>query len=411
MLYLVILAGLIVAFLAAAGFTPLVRRTAFALGWVDAPDGDRKVHTDAMPVAGGLAIFGAVVVGIAFIALLQPLLPFVAVLPSPQLCLGAFLIVASGFYDDTRGLGFKGKFAVQVVVAYLLLHAGYRIDVTALPLLAEADGYTQALYAVPLTMLWVVGIINAVNLLDGLDGLAAGVVMIAIAALSLAFGLNGEVGLVLLGVVACGAIAGFLIYNFNPASIFMGDTGSLFLGYVVAAFTLLGKGNVDPVLALVVPVVALGLPIGDTFLSIFRRATERRAIFAPDRDHIHHRLAKRGTHKSAVLTMYGMAGFFGVTSVALSVATPLLGWGILVVTLTCCAVVIGRLGYLPERRRHMVATSGTVQTSELPPVVDHRTADSGAEDLRAGKALSSGDGMSGDGTSVLNLRIATPSAN
>jgi UDP-GlcNAc:undecaprenyl-phosphate GlcNAc-1-phosphate transferase len=255
-------------------------------------------------------------------------------------------------------------------------------------------------------MLWVVGVINAVNLLDGLDGLAAGVVMIAIASLSLAFGLNGELGLVLIGTVMCGSIAGFLIYNFNPASIFMGDTGSLFLGYVVAAFTLVGKGNVDPVLALVVPVVALGLPVGDTFLSIFRRAAKRRAIFAPDRDHIHHRLADRVNHRRAVLMMYAMAAFFGVTAVALSVATPTLGWLILLATAGCCVAAIGQLGYLPEREKYLVPTSGTVYDNELPALQQGEP----ERDRRHG-TWERGDGVLREEPPVLNVRLVAPSTN
>src|SRR5690606_34492605 len=199
-------------------------------------------------------------------------------LPPAMLWIGALAMVGAGFYDDTRGLGFKGKFVIQVFAAYTLLYAGYRVDVTGLPFVGE-DPYVQALISIPLTLLWIVGVINAINLMDGLDGLAAGLVLIAFACLALVFGVNGQNGLVMVALIMGGALVGFLLYNFNPASIFMGDSGSMFLGYMLATYALEGRGHADPAVALLIPAVALGLPLLDTTLSIVRRVIERKAVF------------------------------------------------------------------------------------------------------------------------------------
>src|SRR5690606_13165394 len=155
--------------------------------------------------------------------------------------IGAILTAAVGFYDDVRGVSFKSKFAAQVVIALFLIQAGYRID---LGWLIQSDPYNEVLYSAALTLLWIVGIMNAVNLIDGLDGLAGGVVLIAFLSLGAIFGLQGEMGLVAIAVVMIGALSAFLAFNFSPASIFMGDTGSLFLGYVVAAFSLSAPGQI-----------------------------------------------------------------------------------------------------------------------------------------------------------------------
>ena len=337
--------GFFVAFGTTGLLTPIVRRLAIERDWVDHPDGQRKLHAAIVPAVGGIAIAIGFAVGLAYLHAVRDLLNFDIQFPPTALWAGAIVIVASGFYDDTRGLGFKGKFLVQVIVAYALLHAGYRIDVAGMPFVGD-DPYTHALVSMPLTLLWIVGVINAVNLLDGLDGLAAGVSLIAFASLGLIFGLNGELGLVLIALVITGALAGFLLFNFNPASIFMGDSGSLFLGYLLATYSLSSPGHVNPWLALVIPAVVLGLPLVDTALSIARRFFGQQAIFAPDRDHIHHRLTRTLTHRQAVLVLYAAALSFGTAAVAMSVLSSLYSVGIIAGVLALTGVGLNRLKYL-----------------------------------------------------------------
>ena len=221
--------GAVVAFVLTAGATVVVRRTALRLAWTDQPDGHRKLHKAPTPSAGGIAIFAGAAAATGLVLWAAKGAGLEGAGLHPIAYAGALAMVVVGAYDDVRGLGFKVKFAVEILVAYALLHGGYRIDLSALPFIGS-DVYLGALYSIPLTILWVVGVINAVNLIDGIDGLASGVVAIAFASMALAFGIRGDLTLVLVALVFVGALVGFLVHNFNPASIFMGDSGSCFSG-------------------------------------------------------------------------------------------------------------------------------------------------------------------------------------
>ncbi|MEO0559614.1 MAG: MraY family glycosyltransferase [Bacteroidota bacterium] len=329
------LVGFVVALVVALVLTPGVRRLAFKRGWVDQPDGERKLHKQPTPAVGGVAIFAGAVAGFTAVTLGAPLAGVGGVELPMVVVLGALAMVGVGLWDDLRGLGFKTKLAVEVVVAYALLlsDSSFLLDLTAVPYIG-GDPYTHALFAIPITLAWIVGVMNAINLIDGIDGLAAGVGIIALASLAAAFGVEGNAVLLLIAVVMIGSLLGFLKHNFNPASIFMGDSGSLFVGFVLAVFTLSGTGHANPLVALAIPILALGLPIFDTVLSMVRRAIGRQAICAPDRDHIHHRMTEKRSVRSAVISLYVVAGAFGLIAVAMSVtpasATPwLIGLAIL----------------------------------------------------------------------------------
>ena len=211
------------------------------------------------------------------------------------------------------------------------------------------DPYQQALYSIPITMVWIVGILNAVNLLDGMDGLAAGVTTITFASLAILFGMQQDLHLVALSVVMIAALLGFLRYNFSPASIFMGDSGSLFLGYTLATCTLALEGGVhdNPVLALLIPVIPLGLPLIDTGLSIVRRMRSSKSPFMPDHDHIHHRLGRLYPKHYAVIILYGVALWFGGLAILMTLfENPPFGFAI--AGITCISVYMGMrsLGYM-----------------------------------------------------------------
>lgn len=337
--------------------TPAVRRLAIAQDWVDRPDFGRKVHQTPTPRVGGLALFGGVMAGFFF--LIAGAEFFVGGVPRELVAVvgGAIVIALTGLYDDAFELGFKRKFFMQVVVAYALLWGGVRIELGALSTFSGLTASELALLEIPITILWIVGITNAVNLLDGLDGLAAGVTGIAVLSMSIAFALQGDPMALALTVPLLGAIAAFLVYNAHPASIFMGDVGSLTLGYLLATVSLLGTGHADPGLALVVPLFAVGLPMLDTSATFARRVLEGHSPFLPDRDHIHHRIRNRvGSHWGAVLVMYGLGAAFGGAAVIVALGNAFVATVVAVGLVVFVGLVLYFLDYAhPETVRVAIA--------------------------------------------------------
>ncbi len=338
--YLVVAGVFALSLAATLVLIPHIRRVAMRRGWVDDPDGVRKNHRAPTATLGGVGIAFGYAAGMAVLFLAQRWLPFEVAAPPPVLWGGALVMLIAGIYDDIKGLDFKAKFVIQLGVAYALLFAGYRIDVSGLPFVGD-DPFQQALLSIPLTVLWIVAVINAINLIDGLDGLAAGVSIIAFAYLALIFSFHGGIVVVLPALVMVGGLAGFLVYNFNPARIFMGDSGSLFLGFMLAAYSLEGQASLDPVLSFLTLVVVMGLPLLDTGFSIFRRLISGRAIFAPDNDHIHHRMVRRWPQRQAVLWLYAVAAAFGTIAVFMALASEITGFLLfgLAVLLACIGLV------------------------------------------------------------------------
>ena len=346
MLALILFGGFVLSLETAIRLTPRLKTLAIQRGWIDAPDGQRKIHAAPIPNIGGLAIVAATLVGIGGFTLAAPWLPAgMAVLaPHPLIVLGACAIALVGFLDDLYDLNFRIKLAAQIAVALLVVASGFRIDVMGRILDNEP---LELIIAIGLTVFWMVGTMNAVNFIDGMDGLAGGAVAIALAGLTGVHLVHGHVEGMILFVALMGAVLGFLRYNFHPATIFMGDSGSLFLGYLLAAYALMGSAHRDPVLQFMIPVVAMGLPILDTGLSITRRLLRGQSLFYPDRDHIHHRLAALTTHRRAVILLYALSAFFAVGAVGMSAlhapaAFALFGLGTVLV-----ALFLQQLGYLP----------------------------------------------------------------
>ncbi|QXD16162.1 undecaprenyl/decaprenyl-phosphate alpha-N-acetylglucosaminyl 1-phosphate transferase [Rhodocaloribacter litoris] len=322
--------------------TLVVRWLAIRKGWVDVPDGERKLHARPVPSLGGVGIAFGYVVGIALLYFSEDYLSFRWEPVSPLLWGGALVMLVTGIIDDIRGLSFRHKFAVQVLVAYALICGGYRIDVSGLPFMGD-DPAQHMLLSIPLTLLWFVGVMNAINLIDGLDGLAAGVSIIAFAYLGLIFSFHGGPAIVLPALVMVGGLAGFLFYNFNPARIFMGDSGSLFLGFMLAAYSLEGQAHLDPLLSFLTLVAVMGLPLLDAGFAIIRRLLSGRALFAPDNDHIHHRMVRRWPQRQAVLLLYAVATCFGTIAVFMSVASPTTGFLLFGLALSLSFVGLNRL--------------------------------------------------------------------
>lgn len=348
-----------------AVLTLVVRNRALRYGWVDQARSSRKIHSKPIPRLGGVAIV------LAFFA------PLVALLlvdssvgrtyaANPDLIValfgGGLLIAALGLWDDFKGSGAKEKFAVQFLVAGGLYFLGFRVESIANPF---GDAIQLGYLALPFTLLWIVGVINAVNLIDGLDGLAAGVAFFATATMFVLALSRGDVLMCLMMASLGGAILGFLVFNFNPASIFMGDTGSMFLGFVLAAASIKTSTKSHTTVAMLVPIIALGLPIMDTLLAVTRRALLGRPLFSADKEHIHHRLMSRlgVTHRRAVLILYALCCLFGLTALSLAFAngpqTALLLCGLTAVV----ALLMRKLGYLTLS--NAVAATETRKTNLL----------------------------------------------
>lgn len=348
---LLLVSGALVALAATILITPFVIRYAWNGRYLDRPDAQRKKHLMPTPTMGGIAIVLGGLIGGGYLVGVDYAVGLPLDAPSIGFWAGAAIILGAGMIDDLRGLNPKTKFLLQMAAAYVLLHAGYSIDLSGFSFFGE-DPYRIALVSIPLTMVWIVGVINAVNLLDGLDGLASGVSMIAFAGLATLMVMTGNMGAAAGPLVMVGALAGFLVFNFNPASIFMGDSGSLFLGYLLAAYSLDVTAHVDPVVALLVPVVLLGIPIVDTTVAIVRRFLSGKAVFAPDHDHVHHRLREVFSHRNTVLLLYAVAGWFAVAAVLMALFPAFWSYGLFGIALATSVVGLRLLGYL---RAHSVA--------------------------------------------------------
>ncbi len=296
----------VTALVVTAALTPLVRHFALAAGAVDEPTA-RRVHTRRVPRLGGVAIVVGFMAPLAALFVLRTGFARVELFRNHTLLAGllagAVVMATLGFVDDVSGVGAKRKLLVQTVAACCAYAGGLRIGSLSLPFVGEV---TLGWLSLPATILWIAAVANALNLIDGLDGLAGGVAFFACVTNFVVAYLSHNLMICLFSVALAGAILGFLIYNFNPATIFMGDSGSLFLGYVLATMSLLGSSSQKSptAIAILVPLLALGLPLMDMLLAMMRRFLERRSIFAADRGHLHHRLLDLGlTHRRAVLVL------------------------------------------------------------------------------------------------------------
>ncbi|MGI6031221.1 MAG: MraY family glycosyltransferase [Eubacteriales bacterium] len=291
--------------------TPMVKRLACYLGAIDVPKDARRMHKKPIPRLGGLAIFlGFFVAVLLFVPMTPQML---------SIMVGAMIIVALGAFDDMYALSARLKLVVQIVAACMPVLGGVRIEVITNFLPWGGQFISFGILAIPITVLWIVGITNAVNLIDGLDGLAAGVSCIAsMAVMIIAIQVSDVQVAMLMGALAGGCL-GFLPYNFNPAKIFMGDTGALFLGYMLATSSIQGLFKFSAVISFAVPFLILGLPIFDTAFAIIRRLAKGQSPMHPDRGHLHHRLIDMGfSQKQTVAILYAMSVLLGVSAVFLT---------------------------------------------------------------------------------------------
>jgi len=320
--------------LAAAATTPFVIRLARRIGAVDRPNERKVSRREAMPLMGGLAVGVGCAVGVGVALALAPAgAPLERILGFGA---GALVVMLAGAWDDRFTISAFTKLAFQVLAAAIAIHSGFCFDVFS-------DPFSEQTYVVPMwivwpvSLVWIVGVTNAMNLIDGLDGLSSGLGAIIAATLSIICWQGEQQAGIVLGLALFGALIGYLPFNFPPARIFLGDTGSLLIGFGLSLLALEGYRK-TAFFAFIVPILALAIPLLDTGLSILRRLRSGRGVFSPDRLHMHHRLLYReGSHKNAVLMLYFLTGCFCMIAVSFS---QIDGWLAIVYLAAVVAVTI-----------------------------------------------------------------------
>ncbi|HKM28215.1 MAG TPA: MraY family glycosyltransferase [Anaerovoracaceae bacterium] len=318
----VLLASFFVAFVLAAVFTPVAIKLAPKIGAMDIPKDERRMHTHAMPRFGGMAVFIGTTISLVLCLVLNwQKVPELAGEYDTRLiaviCGGVFVYLL-GIVDDLKNLSPKVKFIGQVAVACVMYAFDLRIEFITNYFGGGLSHFGDTVCFI-VTILWIVGITNTVNLVDGLDGLAAGVSAIASLCIAYVAYIHGMYLVACSMLALAGGTLGFLPFNFYPAKIFMGDGGSLFLGFMLGTLSILGPVKGATVVAVIVPVIVLGLPIFDTAFAILRRIVNKRPIMEADKGHLHHKLMQSGYgQRRAVLMLYGISGIMGVAAVLIS---------------------------------------------------------------------------------------------
>jgi UDP-GlcNAc:undecaprenyl-phosphate GlcNAc-1-phosphate transferase len=300
--------------------TPVVQRAALRYGAAHAPRA-RDIHQEPVPRWGGVAIYLAFLIALA-VSLAVVHLYFGRLVRWPTLLaglgvfLGGTLLSLVGAWDDLKELSAGKQMLVQILCALVVIPFGVKIEFLTDPFNPGQMIYL-GLWAIPITVLWIVAVTNAINWIDGMDGLAAGVCAIAAMTLALMAVQSGQPALALLAASLCGSLLGFLRYNFNPAKIFMGG-GALFVGFTLAAISAVGAFKVAATMAILVPILILGVPIFDTAFVIIRRLMQGRPIYQADKSHLHHRLLARGfTQRQTVLILYTVSFSLSVLATVL----------------------------------------------------------------------------------------------
>ncbi len=298
-----------IAFAISLAATPVVKTIAHKIGAIDVPKDERRVHKAPTPRLGGLAIFYGFLIALLCYAKIDQQLRGIII--------GSLIIVGIGIIDDVKQIRATLKLAAQILAAVITVAHDVRITAISVPEFISQSGVLQlGIWSIPITLMWIVGVTNAVNLIDGLDGLAVGVSSIASFSLFFIAILAGEQNVAIISAALAGGCLGFLPYNFNPAKIFMGDTGALFLGYMLSVICIQGLFKGYVVISFIIPLLILGLPLFDTVFAIIRRAWNHKPIMGADRGHLHHKLLDNGfTQKQTVAILYIIASVLGISAV------------------------------------------------------------------------------------------------
>ena len=314
------------AFLTTFVITPYTIKLAKKLGAVDTPKDERRVNTITMPRLGGLAIIAGFVVSIIYLLIILSIEKSINLVEDDLYIkligffIGGIIIGIVCFIDDLKDLPPMVKLAAQLLAAIVVVACGLRIDNINIPFFDKVG--LPHIFAIILTIGWIVGVTNAINLIDGLDGLSSGIALISCVSMLIIFALNGSPIIAILLITAlAGALSGFLPFNFNPAKTFMGDAGSNFLGYCLSVISIFGVAKTYTLVVVVAPLIILGLPVIDTIVAILRRIIKGKsikAIMKADKNHFHHKLLKMGfSQREAVLVMYAITAALGLFAIVL----------------------------------------------------------------------------------------------
>ena len=317
----------ILAFIVAFMATPYTIKIANKIGAVDIPKDKRRMHTKKMPKFGGPAVILGFIVSMIYLIIIMSIEGSLDLFTEQAygkkligILLGIGVIAITGILDDIKTLKAWQQLIGQVIAAIIVVAFGTQIEHLNIPFLYRIG--LSEVFSTILTVLWIVGVTNAINLIDGLDGLSSGISLISCISLLIIFLMNGSPMIATIIVTAMsGALVGFLPFNFSPAKTFIGDTGSNFLGFMLAVVSILGVAKTYTAAVIVLPVIVLGLPIFDVLFAIVRRVVKGKSIkaaFKPDKGHLHHRLVKKGfTQKQAVLILYGLSASLGMFAIIL----------------------------------------------------------------------------------------------
>ena len=323
--------------------TPVAKKLAVKVGAVDIPKDERRVHKKPMPLMGGVAIYVSIIItSLIFLPVDRTLISIIV---------GGTIIFISGIIDDIKGLSPRAKLVFQIGAAIVLILGDVKIEALTNPFTKSSKLIPLNGFGIPITIFWIVGITNTLNLIDGLDGLAAGVAMIA--SLSFLFVANkfDYISIMAISSIVAGSCLGFLPYNFNPAKIFMGDTGALFLGFMLAALSIEGVMKSVATIAVVVPIIILGVPIFDTTFAIFRRLLNGRSIAEADKGHLHHRLLKMGfSQKKTVIILYSISAIFGLCAILIAKANSKRAVILSVIVFIITILLAGKMGLISSKR-------------------------------------------------------------
>jgi len=319
--FVYLLVAMVCAGLIAFTMTPIARVIAYKLGAIDVPKDERRMHSKPIPRMGGLAVFIAFSITSMGFCQLSPSLI--------ALWFGGLIIIIVGMLDDIFRINAWVKFFVEIAVAFIPVAQGITIEFINI----FGNYIVLGVFEIPVTVLWIVGLTNAINLIDGLDGLSCGVSAIcSLSMLLCTIMLGDNASITLLTGILAASCLGFLPYNTNPAKIFMGDTGALFLGYTMAVLSLEGLFKFHAVLSFIIPISIFALPLFDTIFAFTRRILHGKSPFSPDRGHIHHRLIDLGfNQKQSVGILYSISGILGISAIMFT-SENLIRAGLIIIT-------------------------------------------------------------------------------
>ena len=365
-------AAILCGFLLAFTLTPPVRVLAYRIGAIDVPTDGRRMHKKPIPRIGGLAIYVGFLLATALFGTYSPALAAIWV--------GGLLLVVIGVLDDVWRLPAWIKLFVQIGAAVIAVSQGITLEYINL----FGHYIDFGVFAIPVTILWIVGLTNAINLIDGLDGLACGVSAICCLSLVGVILVCGrDTNFALITAILFGCCVGFLPFNSNPAKIFMGDTGALFLGFAMAVISLEGVFKLHTVISFIIPISIFAFPLFDTLSAFVRRVSHGKSPFSADRSHLHHKLVDMGfTHKQCVTILYAISGILGLASVSLAAENS----AGKVIAIVGVALVLLALYFRILKDPFMRRMSGLYEEHEETPTEEETTAETAPEAVTAPEA-------------------------